>query len=168
MSLDGYIAGPTARTDSDRHGPRNRLYGADEEVDTFLIGRKTFDAMGRMGNSGKSTPGIENIVISRTLMQADYPRIRVKLVLRNQRVYARPAPSVLSTTSCMRDEIKSREATLELEMPARDMSARSRMLKRLLSVRARRSRDRPRIHASQAGSHRRSRVRIRTHGVIPS
>ena len=25
------------------------------------------------GNSGKSTPGIENIVISRTLKQADYP-----------------------------------------------------------------------------------------------
>jgi dihydrofolate reductase len=44
-----------------------------KQFDTFLIGRKTFDAMSRMGNSGKSTPGIENIVISRTLQAGGLP-----------------------------------------------------------------------------------------------
>jgi hypothetical protein len=40
--------------------------------DTFLIGRKTFEAMKRMGG-GPPTPGITNIVCSRTLTPADAP-----------------------------------------------------------------------------------------------
>lgn len=62
--------------------------------DTFLIGRKTFDAMRRMGNESTSFKGITNIVLSRTLRQEDYPRVRIEsdaeqLVteLRKQRVY---------------------------------------------------------------------------------
>ena len=35
-----------------------------KQFDTFLIGRKTFDAMKRMGNAGKSSKGITNIVCS--------------------------------------------------------------------------------------------------------
>jgi dihydrofolate reductase len=45
--------------------------------DTFLIGRKTFEAMGRMGNDGKSVRGGKNIVFSRTMKPSDYPHVTV-------------------------------------------------------------------------------------------
>jgi len=70
MSLDGYIAGPNGEYDWIVMDPDIDFQGLTQQFDTFLIGRKTFDAMGRMGNSGTSTPGIENIVISRTLNDA--------------------------------------------------------------------------------------------------
>jgi hypothetical protein len=41
--------------------------------DTFLIGRKTFDVMWRMGNTEPPAPGIQAIVFSRTLRPADCP-----------------------------------------------------------------------------------------------
>jgi dihydrofolate reductase len=41
--------------------------------DTFLIGRKTFEAMRRMGDAAPPAPGIQNIVLSRTLRPADCP-----------------------------------------------------------------------------------------------
>ena len=44
--------------------------------DTFLIGRKTFEAMGAMGG-GKSIPGIQNIVFSRTLNPSEYPNVKI-------------------------------------------------------------------------------------------
>jgi hypothetical protein len=40
------------------------------QFDTFLIGRKTFEAMVKMGSYAESTSGIQNIVFSRTLRQA--------------------------------------------------------------------------------------------------
>jgi dihydrofolate reductase len=43
--------------------------------DTFLIGRKTFEMMRRMGETAPPTPGIQHIVCSRTLQAADYPDI---------------------------------------------------------------------------------------------
>jgi dihydrofolate reductase len=49
--------------------------GILKEFDTFLIGRKTFEAMGRMGNDTRSMPGIQNIVFSRTLRPSDYPQV---------------------------------------------------------------------------------------------
>lgn len=52
--------------------------GIWKQFDTILIGRKTFEAMARMGNASKSTPGIQNIVFSRTMKAADYPHVVVE------------------------------------------------------------------------------------------
>ena len=67
MSLDGYIAGPNGEYDWIVMDPEIDFGGLMNQFDTFLIGRKTFDAMKRMGNEGKSSKGITNIVLSRTL-----------------------------------------------------------------------------------------------------
>ena len=78
MSLDGYIAGPSGEYDWIVMDPDIDFAGFMKQFDTYLIGRKTFDAMGRMGTQSKSTPGIENIVCSRTLKQSDFPRVRIE------------------------------------------------------------------------------------------
>ena len=46
-----------------------------EQFDTFLLGRRTFEAMGRGGQGG--TPGMKTFVFSRTLRQKDYPRVTI-------------------------------------------------------------------------------------------
>lgn len=78
MSLDGYIAGPNGEHDWIVMDPDIDFAGIMKQFDTFLIGRKTFDVMGRMGNAGTSTRGIRNIVFSRTLKAADYPHLTVE------------------------------------------------------------------------------------------
>ena len=78
MSLDGYIAGPNGEHDWIVMDPEIDFTGLMKQFDTFLIGRKTFDVMKRMGNAGKSSPGIQNIVLSRTLKPADYPHVRIE------------------------------------------------------------------------------------------
>lgn len=75
MSLDGYIAGPNGEYDWIIMDPEIDFAEMMNRYDTFLIGRKTFDAMGRMGNQSKSTKGIQNVVFSRTLKPADYPKV---------------------------------------------------------------------------------------------
>ena len=77
MSLDGYIAGPSGEYDWIVMDPDIDFSGMLAEFDTFLIGRKTFEAMQRMGNDAKPTPGIQNIVFSRTLRPIDYPHVVV-------------------------------------------------------------------------------------------
>jgi dihydrofolate reductase len=46
---------------------------AMDRFDTFLIGRKTFEVMRRMADEAPPTPGIRNIVFSRTLRPEDCP-----------------------------------------------------------------------------------------------
>ena len=78
MSLDGYIAGPNGEYDWILMDPEIDFAVLARQFDTFLIGRKTFDVMKRMGNDAKSMGGITNIVLSRTLRQADYPPVRIE------------------------------------------------------------------------------------------
>jgi dihydrofolate reductase len=77
MSLDGYIAGPNGEYDWIVVDPEIDFAALSAQFDTYLIGRKTFEAMGRMGSDAKSTPEIQNIVFSRTLKQRDHPHVKI-------------------------------------------------------------------------------------------
>ena len=78
MSLDGYIAGPNGEYDWIVIDPEIDFAAYTAQFDTYLIGRKTFEAMGRMGNDTKSIPGIQNIVFSRTMKPSDYPHVTIR------------------------------------------------------------------------------------------
>ena len=77
MSLDGYIAGPHGEYDWIVMDPEIDFAGMQSRFDTFLIGRKTYEAMRRMGSSGKPAAGIQNIVFSRTLKPGDQPHVTI-------------------------------------------------------------------------------------------
>jgi dihydrofolate reductase len=72
MSLDGYIAGPHGEYDWIVMDPDIDFTALMARFDTFLIGRKTFEVMRRMGNA-EPPPGIQTIVFSRTLRPVDCP-----------------------------------------------------------------------------------------------
>ena len=72
MSLDGFIAGPNGEYDWILMDPEVDFAAQMARFDTFLIGRKTFEVMRRMGE-GPATPGIQHIVCSRTLRAEDCP-----------------------------------------------------------------------------------------------
>ena len=78
MSLDGFIAGPNGEYDWIVMDPEIDFTAQMARFDTFLIGRKTFEAMLKIGSDGRSMPGIQNIVLSRTLKAGDYPQLRVE------------------------------------------------------------------------------------------
>ncbi len=73
MSLDGFIAGPDGEFDWIVMDPDIDFPALMRRFDTFLIGRKTFEAMQRMGNDAPPTRGIRHIVFSRTLRPAQCP-----------------------------------------------------------------------------------------------
>lgn len=77
MSVDGYIAGPNGEHDWIVMDPDLDFAGMTARFDTFLIGRKTFEVMKRMGNDVKSFRGIQNIVCSRTLKASEHPQVTV-------------------------------------------------------------------------------------------
>jgi dihydrofolate reductase len=73
MSLDGFIAGPNGEYDWIEMDPDMDFAALMARFDTFLIGRKTFEVMRRMGGAAPPTPGISSIVCSRTLRPEDCP-----------------------------------------------------------------------------------------------
>lgn len=75
MSLDGYIAGPKGEADWIIMDPEIDFAALFEQFDTFLLGRRTFEAMGPAGQGG--SPGIKTFVLSRTLRQQDYPGVTI-------------------------------------------------------------------------------------------
>jgi dihydrofolate reductase len=77
MSLDGYIAGPNGEYDWIVMDPDVDFARMMARFDTFLIGRKTFETMRRMGSDGKAAPGAQNIVFSRTLKPSEHPQVTV-------------------------------------------------------------------------------------------
>lgn len=73
MSVDGYIAGPNGEADwiiMDKDIDFRALFA---QFDTFLVGRKTFEAMG--GKAGGR--GTKTVVFSRTLKPQDYPGVTI-------------------------------------------------------------------------------------------
>lgn len=77
MSLDGFIAGPNGEHDWIVMDPDIDFAAMMAQYDTFLIGRKTFEIMRRMSGEAPPTPGITQIVCSRTLNPSDYPDVTV-------------------------------------------------------------------------------------------
>jgi dihydrofolate reductase len=77
MSLDGYIAGPKGEADWIVHDPDIDFAETFSRFDTLLIGRKTFEAMGKMGGGEGSMPGVKSFVISRTMKQADHRKLTI-------------------------------------------------------------------------------------------
>ena len=77
MSLDGFIAGPNGEYDWILMDPELDFGEMMARYDTFLIGRKTFEAMRRMGTDPKPMPGTQNFVFSRTLNASQYPGLTI-------------------------------------------------------------------------------------------
>src|SRR4030095_14729018 len=75
MSLDGFIAGPHGESDWITMDPEIDFAGLFEQFDTFLLGRRTFEAMGAAAQQG--TPGTKTFIFSRTLRQEDYPAVTI-------------------------------------------------------------------------------------------
>jgi dihydrofolate reductase len=74
MSLDGYITGPNGEADWIIMDPDIDFRALFEQFDTFLLGRRTFEAI---GGAGGGQSGVQTIVFSRTLRQADYPNLTI-------------------------------------------------------------------------------------------
>jgi dihydrofolate reductase len=75
MSLDGYIAGPKGEADWIIMDPEIDFRALFEQFDTFLLGRRTFEAMAGTGQG--EAPGMKTLVFSRTLRQEDYPGVTI-------------------------------------------------------------------------------------------
>lgn len=74
-SLDGFIAGPNGEADWITTDPEVDFGALYRQFDTALIGRRTFEYMLKHGSS--SVPGMNSLVFSQTLRQADYPRVTI-------------------------------------------------------------------------------------------
>ena len=72
-SLDGFIGSPNGKPDWIPHDPDIDFGALFAQFDTFLVGRRTFEAMAGQGQSG----AMKTVVVSRTLKPADYPGVTV-------------------------------------------------------------------------------------------
>jgi dihydrofolate reductase len=75
-SLDGYIAGPNGEADWIITDPDIDFGALFAQFDTFLLGRRTFEAMAGRGGGG-GMPGMKTFVFSKTLQQADHPNVTI-------------------------------------------------------------------------------------------
>ena len=74
-SLDGYISGPNGESDWIVMDPEIDFSAMFARFDTFLLGRKTYEATRGSGGGGMS--GTKSYVFSTTLQQADCPGVTV-------------------------------------------------------------------------------------------
>jgi len=74
MSLDGYIAGPNGEYDWIVMDDDIDFKALFAQFDTFLIGRKTFEAMGGAPSRSKGT---KTFVFSTTLKADKHPRVTI-------------------------------------------------------------------------------------------
>ena len=74
VSLDGYIAGPSGEFDWIATDPEMDFGALSEQFDTYLLGRKTFEAT---GGRDQSSSGVRTLVFSRTLRQSDYKKVTI-------------------------------------------------------------------------------------------
>jgi dihydrofolate reductase len=72
-SLDGFIATPDGKPDWIPRDPDIDFGALFAQFDTFLLGRRTFEAMAGQGQSS----GMKTVVVSRTLKAADHPGVTV-------------------------------------------------------------------------------------------
>ena len=78
MSLDGYIAAPDGGADWIVSDPDIDFGAIFSRFDTLLIGRKTYETMLTMGQGGGSFgKRITSYVVSKTMRQADHPKVKV-------------------------------------------------------------------------------------------
>jgi dihydrofolate reductase len=76
MTLDGYVAGPNGEADWILMDPDINFAELWAQFDTFLMGRKTYEAaIARLGKS--ALQGRKTVVVSRTLHPADHPDLTV-------------------------------------------------------------------------------------------
>lgn len=75
-SLDGYVAGPNGEADWIVMDPEIDFAGLMARFDTVLMGRRTFEAARQQGGGG-AMPGVESVVVSRTLRPADHPGVTI-------------------------------------------------------------------------------------------
>lgn len=75
MSLDGYIAGPKGEADWIIMDPEIDFAGLFAQFDTFLVGRRTFEAMA--GAAGPGVSGGKTFVFSRSLKPGDHPGVNI-------------------------------------------------------------------------------------------
>ena len=75
-SLDGYIAGPNGEFDWIVMDPDIDFAALCAQFDTAVMGRKTFEVTVQASGSGEM-PGLDVVVFSRTLRQADFPTVSI-------------------------------------------------------------------------------------------
>lgn len=77
MSLDGFIAGPNGEYDWIPMDPDVDFAAMGAQFGTLLMGRKTYQPMAAQGGGGGPFADMAIIVASRTLRQADHPKVTV-------------------------------------------------------------------------------------------